>query len=76
MLLDNSLERLILEFEVSASGRFGCGLRPNVMRLPAESAGIPSIVDLTVTSPPYDKLRKYNGESVWNMELFSKLVPE
>ena len=34
------------------------------------------IVDLTVTSPPYDKLRKYNDRSVWNMEFFSKLAPE
>ena len=34
------------------------------------------IVDLTVTSPPYYKLRKYNGEFVWNMEFFSRLAPE
>jgi len=33
-------------------------------------------VDLTVTSPPYDNLRKYNGAMVWNMEVFRALAPE
>jgi len=34
------------------------------------------VIDLTVTSPPYDNLRKYNGTSVWNMEFFHMLAPE
>lgn len=31
-------------------------------------------VDLTVTSPPYDCLRKYKGDSVWNFEVFKKIA--
>jgi site-specific DNA-methyltransferase (adenine-specific) len=34
------------------------------------------IVDLTVTSPPYDNLRSYQGTSVWNTEFFHELAPE
>jgi site-specific DNA-methyltransferase (adenine-specific) len=34
------------------------------------------IVDLTISSPPYDNLRSYNGTSVWNMEYFCGLAPE
>lgn len=29
-----------------------------------------SSIDLVVTSPPYDDLRKYGGESTWNFEKF------
>lgn len=32
-------------------------------------------VDLTITSPPYDNLRKYNGSLNWSFEKF-KLVAE
>ena len=32
-------------------------------------------IDLTVTSPPYDNLRKYNGTSVWGEAVFRQLAP-
>ena len=31
------------------------------------------VIDLTVTSPPYDNLRSYNDSSSWNYDTF-KLV--
>ena len=31
-------------------------------------------VDLTVTSPPYDDLRSYNGTLEWNFEIFKKVA--
>ena len=33
-------------------------------------------IDLTVTSPPYDNLREYNGSLVWNFEIFQKIAKE
>ena len=33
-------------------------------------------IDLTVTSPPYDNLREYNGESTWNFEVFQEIAKE
>lgn len=33
-------------------------------------------IDLTVTSPPYDNLRSYTGESVWSFDLFQKVAKE
>ena len=33
-------------------------------------------IDLTVTSPPYDQLRTYNGSSRWNQEAFAAFAPE
>lgn len=33
-------------------------------------------VDLTVTSPPYDNLRVYTGESEWTFELFQEIARE
>ena len=34
-------------------------------------------IDLTVTSPPYDNLRKYNGNiNQWNFEKFKKIAKE
>ena len=30
-------------------------------------------VDLTVTSPPYDNLRTYEGEVTWNFDVFTEL---
>ena len=30
-------------------------------------------VDLTVTSCPYDDLRKYNNSSTWNFEIFKEI---
>ncbi len=36
-----------------------------------------SYIDLTVTSPPYDNLRKYNGiGDTWNHETFKEIVNE
>jgi len=34
------------------------------------------VIDLTVTSPPYDNLRTYNNTSVWNKEVFDLMAPE
>ena len=31
-------------------------------------------VDLTVTSPPYDNLRSYNGEVIWDFEKFKMVA--
>lgn len=31
-------------------------------------------VDLTVTSPPYDNLRTYNGTCEWNFDIFKKVA--
>lgn len=31
-------------------------------------------VDLTVTSPPYDDLRSYEGSLVWNFDIFKKVA--
>lgn len=31
-------------------------------------------VDLTVTSCPYDDLRKYNNSSIWNFEIFKEIA--
>lgn len=33
-------------------------------------------VDLTVTSPPYDNLRTYNGSLNWNFEIFQGIAKE
>jgi site-specific DNA-methyltransferase (adenine-specific) len=33
-------------------------------------------IDMTVTSPPYDNLRTYNGSLVWNFEIFQKIAKE
>ena len=34
----------------------------------------PESVDLVVTSPPYDTLRKYNGEGAWNMDKCKAII--
>ena len=34
------------------------------------------VIDLTVTSPPYDNLRTYNDTSVWGKEIFGLMAPE
>ena len=39
-------------------------------KLPRES------VDLVVTSPPYDALREYSGESEWNMKVFRQVADQ
>lgn len=31
-------------------------------------------VDLTVTSPPYDNIRTYNGSSIWNFDIFKDIA--
>ena len=33
-------------------------------------------IDLTITSPPYDDLRSYNGALNWNFEIFKKIAKE
>ena len=33
-------------------------------------------VDLTITSPPYDKLRKYKNSLEWDFEIFKKIANE
>lgn len=33
-------------------------------------------VDLTVTSPPYDNLRTYEGEVTWNFDVFKEIANE
>ena len=33
-------------------------------------------VDLTVTSPPYDNLRTYEGEVTWNFDIFKEIANE
>jgi len=33
-------------------------------------------IDMTITSPPYDNLRNYNGESNWNFEVFKEVAKE
>lgn len=35
-----------------------------------------NIIDLTVTSPPYDNLRTYAGTLEWNFEIFKKVANE
>jgi len=35
-----------------------------------------NFIDLTVTSPPYDSLRKYTGEAQWNFEVFQEIAKE
>ena len=33
-----------------------------------------NIIDLTVTSPPYDNLRTYAGTLEWNFEIFQQVA--
>lgn len=33
-------------------------------------------IDLTVTSPPYDNLRTYNGSVVWDFDKFKGIASE
>lgn len=33
-------------------------------------------IDLTVTSPPYDNIRSYNGSLVWNQEIWQKVLSQ
>jgi DNA modification methylase len=35
-----------------------------------------NFIDLTVTSPPYDNLRTYTGEMVWNEEVWKSIIKE
>ena len=35
-----------------------------------------NFIDLTVTSPPYDNLRTYTGEMVWNEKVWQNIVKE
>lgn len=37
----------------------------------------PEIIDLTVTSPPYDNMRSYNGNNeLWNEEVWKEMISE
>jgi site-specific DNA-methyltransferase (adenine-specific) len=36
----------------------------------------PEIIDLTVTSPPYDNLRTYNNNSSWDFKTFKKIAKQ
>jgi len=35
-----------------------------------------SVIDLTITSPPYDNLRTYNNSSLWSFEKFQNIAKE
>jgi len=35
-----------------------------------------NFIDLTVTSPPYDNLRTYKGEMVWNEDVWKAIIKE
>ena len=35
-----------------------------------------NVIDLTVTSPPYDDLRSYNDSSSWNFNTFTLVADE
>ena len=51
---------MTLTYQDLREGRFYLGDNVDVMR------SIPDgVIDLTVTSPPYDNLREYTGESKW-----------
>lgn len=34
------------------------------------------VIDLTVTSPPYDELRAYNNTCEWDFEIFKQVAKE
>jgi DNA modification methylase len=36
----------------------------------------PGCIDLTVTSPPYDNLRSYNGSLKWNEDIWKDIIQE
>ena len=59
------------QYQDLCNGRFYLGDNVKVMR------DIPdNVIDLTVTSPPYDNLREYSGESEWGWEKFTQLAKE
>lgn len=35
-----------------------------------------NVIDLVVTSPPYEDLRKYNNSSVWNFDIFKEIAKQ
>ena len=62
---------MTLTYQDLREGRFYLGDNVDVMR------SIPDgVIDLTVTSPPYDNLREYTGESEWDWEKFTQLAQE
>lgn len=62
---------MTLTYQDLREGRFYLGDNVDVMR------SIPDgVIDLTVTSPPYDNLREYTGESEWDWEKFTQVAQE
>lgn len=60
-----------MQYQDLRNGRFYLGDNVEVMRSIPEG-----VIDLTVTSPPYDNLREYTGESNWNWEKFTQVAQE
>lgn len=52
-------------------GTLYCGDNAEIMRSFADSS-----FDLTVTSPPYDDMRKYTGESEWDWQQFEAVAAQ
>ena len=52
-------------------GKLYCGDAVDIMRRLPEA-----LVDLTVTSPPYDNLRTYNGSLEWNEDIWKAIIKE
>lgn len=60
-----------MKYQDLRNGRFYLGDNVEVMRSIPEG-----VIDLTVTSPPYDNMREYTGESEWNWEKFTQVAQE
>lgn len=60
-----------MQYQDLRNGRFYLGDNVEVMRSIPEG-----VIDLTVTSPPYDNLREYTGESEWTWEKFTQVAKE
>ena len=59
------------QYQDLRNGRFYLGDNVEAMQTIPES-----VIDLTVTSPPYDDLRKYTEESQWNWKKFTQVAHE
>ena len=58
-----------VEYDNVCNGRFYLGDNTQIINhIPDDS------IDLTVTSPPYDDLRKYHGSDGWTWLKFKKLA--
>ena len=69
-MLDLGLD-LFFEAEVEADSALVLGDSREVMRLLPNGS-----IDLTVTSPPYDNLRTYEGSLVWGWDAFTAIADE